>query len=684
MKALFTIEYKTVWGENLFLVSGGKRFPMIYSAPGIWSLSLKRADEKMLSDYYYIVVKDGIVIRREWDSHHRTPEKGEEDFRDAWIDCPSDANQFARRHTAHFFDKAFFRGAGTAIPVFSLRSANDFGIGEFYDLKQMVDWAVSTGQTVIQLLPINDTTNSKTWEDSYPYNPISSFALHPQYISLKAAGVRADAKYLELQKELNALPDVDYERVNALKHKYLRQLFKSSKGRKIISGPEYASFYNDNRDWLLSYAVFCALRDRNGSCDFSSWGEYSRYSNARVNDFYYANKEEVDYHCFVQYLLDAQLKDVCAYARSKAVAFKGDLPIGISRTSVEAWRYPKLFNMDSQCGAPPDAFASDGQNWGFPTYNWHAMALDDYSWWRTRLGKMAEYFDAFRLDHILGFFRIWEIPVPNKSGLMGHFSPSLPYNEGEIYSRGLPTAGLFVEDPRKKCFWHPQINAKDSDTYKTLSENQKWQFDQLYEDFFYHRNNEYWKAGAMLKFPPLLGCTGMLACGEDLGMIPSCVPEVMSQLKILSLEVQRMPKRLGEHFADTTQYPYYSVCTTSTHDMTPLRAWWEEEDKDLISEYYHSVLAREGDVPSVCPSDVCAQIIDMHLKSPSMLAILPLQDWLAMDQTLRFPRADKERINLPSESRHYWRYRMHISLEDLNSAKEFNDRIKQMIADADR
>lgn len=565
------------------------------------------------------------------------------------------------------FGRKPWKGVGTAIPVFSLRSEEDFGIGEFHDLKKMVDWAADTRQNILQLLPINDTTMTGKKEDSYPYNAISTFALHPQFIHLPAAGVPEDEEYKALQKELNSLDKVDYERVNAEKHRLLRKAFAAS---RITSRKAYKEFFEENKSWLLPYAVFSALRDKFGTADFQQWGTYSKYSAAKVDDYYQKNKKAVDYYCFLQYLADEQLSEVCAYAHAKGVVLKGDLPIGISRTSVEAWLHSDLFHMDSQAGAPPDAFSATGQNWGFPTYNWERMAQDGYAWWKARLGKMSQYFDAFRIDHILGFFRIWEIPLTSKSGLDGYFNPALPYPAEELRNRGLnpEDTRLFIEDPRKKGHYHPRIGVRDSENFNRLS-----------DDFFYRRHNEFWKQSALRKLPALLDSTRMLACGEDLGMIPATVPDVMHELKILSLEIQRMPKSVEETFAHPDNYPYHSVCTTSTHDMNPIRAWWEE-DREMTQRFYNQMLQENGHAPQFCEPWVCRKILLQHLYSPAMLTILPLQDWLSMDGNLRYPgNPVDERINIPANPRHYWRYRMHISLEQLLEEKNFNENLRTMI-----
>ena len=577
-----------------------------------------------------------------------------------------------------------WKGAGTAIPVFALRSADDFGVGEFYDLKKMVDWAASTGQSFLQLLPINDTTMLHTWEDSYPYNPNSTFALHPQFLNLPAVGVPVDEEYKAAQAELNALDQIDYERVNAEKLLLLKKAFAKT-FKKLSATKAYKAFVEDNAHWLLPYAAFCVLRDMNGTPDFSQWKGYAKYNKKKVAAFCEEHKEEIDFWCFVQYHLDAQLSEVCEYAHSKGVVFKGDLPIGISRTSVDAWLYPELFHMDSQAGAPPDAFSADGQNWGFPTYNWEKMAEDDFAWRKSRLAKMSEYFDAFRIDHILGFFRIWEIPLWTKSGLNGYFNPALPFPAHELQAQGFDVNDfdLFLQDPRQEGHYHPKIGAKQTQSYYVLDAYRRAAFDRLYDDFFYRRNNEFWKDKAMQKLPALLDSTGMLACGEDLGMIPATVPQVMDDLRILSLEIQRMPKSIEETFAHPANYPYLSVCTTSTHDMNPIRAWWEE-DREVTNDFWHMILGNQGEAPYFCEPWICRQILDQHVWSPAMLTILPLQDWLSMDEQLRREDPNTERINVPANSRHYWRYRMHLTLEQLEAADEFNKTLSDMIAASGR
>ncbi len=656
-----------------------------------------------------------------------------------------------------------WHGSGVAIPVFSVRSDEDFGVGDFFDLKKMVDWAVLTGQKFLQILPINDTTMTHTWTDSYPYNANSTFALHPMYLRLSELGLLNDEgrrRYFEdLRQELNALPTVDYERVNKAKNEYTREIF-AQEGQKTLDSPEFKEFVDKNRKWLTPYAAFCVLRDMNHTPEFGKWGEYAVYDEEKVARFIDDHRNDINYVYYIQFHLDKQMREVHDYAGEHGVAFKGDIPIGISRDSVDAWIDPRLFNMNCQAGAPPDDFSVLGQNWGFPTYNWEEMAKDGFAWWKARFRKMAEYFDAYRIDHVLGFFRIWQIPMDAVHGLLGVFNPALPYSPDELRSNydfwidvdlqttpfimdyflydffgeyteeakrrflisvgygryklrpefdtqrkivdyfasedkdekndrmcnallGLVDEVLFIEDPYEKGKYHPRIAGQFTYIYRSLTDYEKWCFNRLYNDFYYHRHNDFWYGKAMWKLPPLLDATTMLTCAEDLGMIPDCVPAVMSQLQMLSLEIQRMPKDPQAKFGNTWTYPYLSVCTTSTHDMGGIRQWWEE-DRQVTQRYYNEVLHEGGEAPQYAEPWICDKILTLNLHAPSMLAIFPLQDWLSASGALRREDPREELINIPANPRHYWRYRMHLTVDQLLEAGEFNDYLREKIRNSGR
>lgn len=657
-----------------------------------------------------------------------------------------------------------WKGTGVAVPVFSLRTNESYGIGEFSDLKKLVQWAVATGQKIIQILPINDTTMNHNWQDSYPYNSNSIFALHPVYLNPRKIGVLTDTKKMDyfdtIAKSLNELIVIDYEAVTKAKWEYFNQVFKQD-GAKTLKSKEFKEFFDSNKSWLIPYAAFCYLRDKYNTPDYRLWETHSTYKQTEIEELLNPKSalfSEISIHLFLQYHLDIQLRESVEYAHQHQVIIKGDIPIGISPTSVDAWTEPHYFNMNGQAGAPPDDFSINGQNWGFPTYNWAEMEKDGFNWWKRRFKKMADYFDAYRIDHVLGFFRIWEVPTDAVHGLLGHFTPAIPLSIEEIESYGFPfhekrhakpyiydytlrkifgeyftevlglfllqkdnfeyelkreyntqqkikvcfegktdvksetireglyslvSDLLFVNDPIEPNKYHPRISAQYTFSYNALSDYEKNNFNRLYNDFFYNRHNDFWYQQSMKKLPTLISSTSMLVCAEDLGMIPKCVPAVMDQLQILSLEIQRMPKDERIEFGQTDYYPYLSVSTTSTHDMSTLRGWWEENG-DKTQRYFNQILGKYGQAPAFCEPHICENIIRNHLWSPSMFVILPLQDWLSIDGDVRHSNPDEERINLPSNPRHYWRYRMHISLEDLIANRTLNDKLKEMITQSGR
>ena len=731
------------WDPEKAIVMDDTDFPL-------WQGRVACNDISQPLEYKYIIVKKETRQLVAWENG--------ENRRIANLSLPSGTSTLLPCEEIRYTPIPW-KGAGTVIPLFSLRSKESTGIGEFSDLRLMADWAALTGQRIIQILPVNDTTLTRTWLDSYPYNAVSVFALNPIYLRLEEIGILKDSQkatyYTNEGKRLNQLPQIDFEQVSSLKWNYFKEIYQE-KGEQTLESEEFKQFFELNKTWLQPYALFCFLRDSYQTPDFQKWKTWNTFHPQKAEKMWQQSSrryKEIAFYYFLQYHADKQLSKACSYARSIGVSIKGDIPIGISRHSTDAWTNPELFHLNSQAGAPPDDFAESGQNWGFPTYNWEEMAKDGYKWWRRRFEKMSSYFDAYRIDHILGFFRIWEIPMESVEGLLGYFNPALPYSKEEIeafgfcfnepkhtqpyitrsnikqlfgknyetiihryfvktasgrftfkpecntqrkieklFSKttdekklaikkklfGLVNEVLFIKDTKNPQRYHPRISAQKTQVYRALSTTDQICFNRLYEHFFYHRHNDFWEKEATKKLPPLISATDMLVCGEDLGMIPACVPNVMERFKILSLEIQRMPKQFGRWIADTTQYPYLSVCSTSTHDMTTLREWWEE-NRDNTQKYFSEILHLSGSAPRHAQTWICEKILDLHLQSPSMLAIIPLQDWLSMDSSIRKEDFQSERINIPANPKHYWKYRMHIYIEDLLENKLFNKRIKEMI-----
>jgi len=659
-----------------------------------------------------------------------------------------------------------WKGAGTAIPVFSLRSNSSFGVGEFTDIKLLVDWSKQVGLKLIQILPINDTTATHTWTDSYPYAAISAFALHPLYLNLSKV-VNSKNKQLldkaEAQRlALNALAEVDYEAVMNFKLQFIQQIYASQKTATFKS-KEYKDFFEKNKHWLEPYAVFCYLRDLYGTPDFNQWPAHNIYNANDIASL--VAEESTSYHdiainFFIQYHLHLQLREASEYAHAHGIILKGDIAIGVYRFGADTWQQPELYQLNMQAGAPPDDFALKGQNWGFPTYNWKQMKADGFTWWKNRFEQMSYYFDAFRIDHILGFFRIWSIPLDAVEGIMGYFVPSIPIQVNEFSNRGIEfnhdrytkpfinDAVLFetfvyevnyvkehfldahgfdsytlkpafntqrkvekyfstqTEDDFSKRIkqglfdlisnvilfevagsqqqqYHFRFSVSHTSSFKYLAEDQKNKLDDLYINYFFRRQDNFWLKEALQKLPSLKRVTNMLVCGEDLGLVPTCVPDLMKQLGLLSLEIQRMPKDPNREFFDPADAPYLSVVTPSTHDMSTIRGWWEE-DRSRIERFYHQFLHKHGDTPLFCEPEINKDIILQHLNSPAMWCVFQLQDLMGIDAKIRRLNPNDERINIPANPKHYWRYRMHLTLEDLLGLTEFNQQVQTLVSGSGR
>jgi 4-alpha-glucanotransferase len=732
--------------------------PMDASNFPVWHIDLDYQQLKFPVTYKYVIV-DALTGRiRIWEDG---PER-----QIFYIARQPDQFLYIRNDQDFAHPSGKWRGAGVAVPIFSLRTQESFGVGEFNDLKKLADWGEKSGMKMIQVLPINETVATHSWLDSYPYKAISVMALHPMYLNIEKMGKLKDKQLMlqfeEKKQELNNLTYVDYVAVNKSKSRYYKLIFDQEYDR-VKNDPAFTKFFDQNKEWLIPYAVFCYLRDKFKTSNFREWDEWATFNLEKVLALAnpkHPHHEHIAVHYFIQYHLDKQLREAIDYAHSKGIAIKGDIPIGISPNSIEAWTLPHLFNLNGQAGAPPDDFAVQGQNWGFPTYQWDEMAKDNYAWWQKRLKGMSKYFDAYRIDHILGFFRIWEIPIDSVNGLGGYFKPALPLTPAEIEERGiwfdserlvkpyirnhflhelfgeytdevkqlylneidtgifelkqeistqrkiyekftpgdefnqkiteknvtirdglmaLANEVIFIIDPYSETpSYHPRISMHDTNSYRELDSDTKWILNELYVDFYYRRHDQFWKEEAMRKLPTLLKASNMLVCGEDLGMVPSTVPEVMKLLNILSLEIERMPKDPKVEFAQPATSPYLSVCTTSTHDMATLRGWWEE-DRAKTARYYHNILGHNDEMPYFSEPWICREIINRHLYSPAMWTIFPIQDLLALDADLRWDDTDKERINVPSDEKNKWQYRMILPLEELLEAKEFNEMLLSMI-----
>ncbi|MCX5857112.1 MAG: 4-alpha-glucanotransferase, partial [Deltaproteobacteria bacterium] len=644
------------------------------------------------------------------------------------------------------------------------------GVGEFPDLKPLADWAKQMGFQMIQLLPVNDTSVCLDWTDSYPYSILSVFALHPLYLNLPDIEGLSESMIREINdiaKQLNGKSVVDYEAVMSAKMAFLRRIF-AAQAADFLASATFQAFLEEQTDWLRPYAAFCCLRDRHGTSDCRNWGKFSRITPAAIDqltDPGAPHAREVAFHYFIQYHLHQQLLAAAQYARERGVVLKGDVPIGVDKASVETWLYPDGFKMDTAAGAPPDDFAVEGQNWGFPTYDWQAMAAGGYNWWQRRLTHLSRYFDAIRLDHVIGFFRIWEIPGHAVTALRGRFNPAIPLSRDELEAAGMkdvdalcepcitacslaqifggqaeevireylepsgtgcyrfrpefdsqdkiaahffsrlhdPEAPkdeqhrvlhnlfrlhddvvLIPDKPGEHMFFHPRIAMDLTFAFQALNTETQAILRRFYQDYYFERQESFWAEGARVKLSALKSATEMLICGEDLGMVPRCVAKVMGDLGLLCLRIQRMPAEPGMAFGAPAAYPYLSVATPSSHDMSTIRGWWEEADRALIQIYYGQILGHQGVAPKICEPRICREVIALHLSSSSMWAVFPIQDILGMSADLRRPDPREERINEPATCHYHWNFRLHRTLEDLLSQQQFIAEVREMVCSSGR
>ncbi len=725
--------------------------PMMQTSLGVWEVAIEIIENQHIQYKYGLMdMISGEVFDVEYGENR-------------WTISNNEKEQLLIKADHFFRYKSFemYHAAGVAVPVFALRSENGFGVGEFADLKLLADWAKKTNLGMLQILPINDTTANYTWTDSYPYAAISVYALHPQYLSIKNLEFKLSKKLQEeydaKKAELNKLELIDYEKVICGKWKYARAVFDENKD-VILKDRNFKKFIKENESWLLPYAAFCVLRDKYKTPNFNDWKTHKKYIAGKIAPFFTAKSKdysEAMLHAWVQYQLHLQLKDALDYTHTLGISVKGDLPIGIYRFSVEAWTEPELFGMDFQAGAPPDQFTDLGQNWEFPTYNWEAMKADGYQWWKNRFKALEQYFDAMRIDHILGFFRIWRMPISATQGILGYFYPAVPVRMEEFHARNIPfnydryckpfindqilwdyfgyereviynhfmnnhfdgtysfkeefdtqrklkdyfeknphdwaedklislcaNVLFLTEEKEGGQVYHPRFNINKTDSYKYLSDGERKAIYDLYIDYFFKRQDGLWYQNAMEKLPVILNATEMLICGEDLGLVPDCVPQVMDRLGITALKVQRMPSE-NIPFYNPKNATYLNVVTASSHDSSTLRQWWLE-DRNMTVKYFREQLGQHGTAPGELIPELAEMIMKQHLYNEAMLAIFPIQEFLATDYALRNDKMDNERINNPAVFPHYWRYRLHLNLEELNKAEDFNNKIAYWIQDSNR
>jgi len=645
--------------------------------------------------------------------------------------------------------------SGILVPVSALRSADSCGCGEFLDLIDLVAWCNETKLDLIQLLPVNDTG-----DDSSPYSALSAFALHPLYIRIqdlaeytklekpKREKIDQKMKILGLGKEAESR--FNYKKVLDTKLSILESLFFEMHA-EIAKDPEFKKWIQIN-PWVEEYAAFRTLKRLHNSEGWQLWRPEYRFGNKDVIQRIWKDKENGDlcrFFAWVQFKLEDQFLQVAAYAKKMGVVLKGDIPILMNEDSADIWAQGQNFLLDLRAGAPPDMFSALGQNWGFPIYNWDYLEKHDYAWWRARLKQADKFYEAYRIDHVLGFFRIWTIDKHQKDGLLGYFYPSIFISRNDLFSLGFDEGRIkWLSEPHisgwkirenfgmraieilGRCFsrignedlylfkpeikgekdiidlplmeqeknallemfrnrallnieenlYSPTWNFRDCDRYQGLNDGEK----QAFEDLQARRAQEsevLWKKQGYKLLSFMKTTVDMLACAEDLGVIPNCVPETLKDLEILGLKIPRWARewhKAGEPHISGSDYPFLSVCAPSVHDTSTLREWWET---DANAAKFWQDWDFEGNFSSKYSPEVAKKVIQKILDCNAAICVFQIQDLFALRDEYRVSDASKERVNIPGTVQaSNWSYRIPMLISELLENKSFTKDISELVS----
>ncbi|GHU21803.1 hypothetical protein FACS1894172_11550 [Spirochaetia bacterium] len=626
------------------------------------------------------------------------------------------------------------RLVGTVIPVGALRGELVSGVGEFPDLVEFGHLCVDCELKVLQLLPVNDTGYA-----SSPYDARSVFALHPLYLRLSDMPESKDfpQELAELNTQFADRQRFPYQEIMGAKFTLLRKMYDAHKEDiRASAEPDghLAQWMNEN-PWIKDYVVYRRLKAFNGERSWKEWPEYCHVTQEEIDVLWNAPwlREEHLFWVWMQEALDTQFSQAADELKKMGIILEGDIPILINEDSADVWAHPELFHQELSAGAPPDMYSPTGQNWGFPAYNWAAHEAEGYAWWKARLKTAEKYYQAYRIDHVLGFFRLWVSDRTNTSSLLGRFLPyesinrkdlekKLGFNAGRIrwmsqphiptaevwdavagtkdqeheanqtFEKALNRIGteelwlfkdsirgekdiealdihpnakryllsawgnrLFVEYEPDAFFptWYHQ----NSRAYQSLSGDEK----AVLDDFLARlaeKSEKTWKKLGEQLLTMIAESSEMLPCAEDLGAVPECVPTVLKKLNILGLHVLRWTREWdqpGEPFIPVSQYRKLSVATSSVHDSSPLRGWWNKEaDQQLLSTFVGA-----PSLPSIYNPGTAKLILHKLAGAASLFRVFPIQDLLHLSSKWYSEDLDSEQINVPGTvTDQNWTYRL--------------------------
>ena len=640
---------------------------------------------------------------------------------------------------------------GASIPVGSLKTKDSCGVGEFLDLIPFADFCKKCDLELIQILPVNDTGT-----ESSPYSALSAFALNPIYISLKNLPEVSENKEIldeisKLQKKHEKEKRFSYRNIRNEKFAILKKIYESAYER-IIKDKKLSEWEKSN-EWVKAYSIFMQKKMKYMEASWKEWPEQGHPTKEQIDKIWDDKKsaKENKFFSWMQMRLDEQFKKASAYITSLGIKLKGDIPIMMNEDSCDTWAFPEYFNDELRAGSPPDGSNPTGQNWGFPIYNWKNLKKDNYSWWKNRLLKASEYYQVYRIDHILGFFRIWATPARETTAMLGWtqpfetitrddlkelgfsddritwltkphiptykiqeinggdyqgtvnilsklmtrigneelwlFKPSIK-NDKDILESDIPEnikAKLselwrdkaFVEVSKNK--YAPLWTFQDTTAWQSLNDNEKYLLGTMIAKR-YAKMDSLWEKQARTILKELTACTKMIACAEDLGSNPECLPDVLKDLSILSLKVVRWNREWeldNKPFIKFEDYPLLSVTTSSVHDSSTLRSWWlEEKDAEVFAEDFE--LPKEIK-PGKYDSKTARTLLETIATSNSAFCIHPIQDFLGLVDEYLEENPDDERVNIPGSVTEFnWTYRLPTEIEKICKNTELTDEIKKI------
>ena len=599
---------------------------------------------------------------------------------------------------------------GVAVPLGALRTESSCGVGEFADLVPFAKWAKACGMDLIQLLPVNDTG-----EERSPYSALSAFALHPVYVRLEDLPLSAAQRESVAAFSAARRDDARVAWLDVVRFK--RDLLRRHYGNVLDSLETDAEFaeWLERNPWVRPYAVFCRQKEKQGMRSWQAWTELRDPKPGEIDAAWEADRDETLFFAWVQWIAERQFAAAVAELGEIGIKLKGDVPILLSEDSADVWSGRGRFDLGNRAGAPPDMFCHAGQNWRFPSYRWDVLEREGYAWWRARLRQASKFYNAYRIDHVLGFFRIWEVPERESTGMLGRFVPALPLRRADLLAAGVSSetidrlvdpvfsdadvSELFgadkksaepwlkrveggwkidrdvfvseravldadlpqpVKDVLLKLYWdrvllhfdgdagdfHPYWYWYDTRAFRSLNGADAEKVSARIHDYF-DRQQDFWAANGRKLLTMMYEETDMLVCAEDLGVVPDCVPKTLAEMGILGLKIERWMRDWsapGQPWIPMEKYPRPTVCSSGTHDTSTLRGYWEEEG--WPREQYAAELGLSP-CPDYLTEEAARAIVRRNLSANSILAILPLQDWLALSYVQRPPSPQEERINTP-------------------------------------